>query len=172
MLGNAYDDNGQRGKARDAYNEGLKKFPNAGRLYLELGTTYWMENDYDHAVSLWEKGVEVQPCYPSNYYMTSSKINLDPKKTFIVPFRLVYTLDFLVGLTLPTALDSPTKELNITMLSKVRVSLIDLWFNQKKRDREYPNILLDFQRSLCEQGLLEAYNFWLLSEGNKPEFEQ
>jgi tetratricopeptide (TPR) repeat protein len=232
MLGNAYDDNGQRGEARDAYNEGLKKFPNAGRLYLELGTTYGMENDYDHAVSLWEKGVEVQPDYPSNYYrlanmfastderiwavfygelfmniergsgrtkeiskllfnvykksitlpsdtsrslkldMTSSTINLDPKKTFRVPFRLAYTMEFLVGLVPPTAVDSTRKELTISMLSNARVSFIDFWFNQKKSDREYPNILLDFQRSLYEQGLLEAYNYWLLSEGNKPEFEQ
>jgi tetratricopeptide (TPR) repeat protein len=68
MLGNAYDDNGERSKAREAYESGLKRFPSAGRLYMEYGLTYQAEKDYDKAVALWEKGIEAEPGYSSNYY--------------------------------------------------------------------------------------------------------
>ena len=68
MLGNAYDLNGQRSKARDAYAEGLKKFPAAGRLYMESGLIDLIEKDYNKAVASWEMGIKVQPDYSSNYY--------------------------------------------------------------------------------------------------------
>ena len=68
MLGNAYDMNNERAKAREAYAEGLRRFPNAGRLYMESGITYLAEKSYDTAAALWEKGVQVEPNYPSNYF--------------------------------------------------------------------------------------------------------
>lgn len=46
----------------------MKKFPNSGKLHLELGTMYALIEDYDRAVSYYEKGVYVEPAYSSNYY--------------------------------------------------------------------------------------------------------
>ena len=40
MLGNAYSMGGDKEKAIDAYNRGLEKYPNSGRLYLEIGNVY------------------------------------------------------------------------------------------------------------------------------------
>lgn len=70
MLGNVYDMNGQPKKAIATYNLGLEKFPKSGRLYLELGVMYH-ENDWDKALEFHEKGIEVAPSYPSNYYWAS-----------------------------------------------------------------------------------------------------
>lgn len=66
MLGNIYDIDGKRAEAIKIYNKGLDKFPNSGRLYLELGNVHQV--DLDKALEFYEKGIKVDPTYPSNYY--------------------------------------------------------------------------------------------------------
>lgn len=66
MLGNIYDYDGKRAKAIKIYNKGLEKFPNSGRLYLELGNVH--QNAPEKALEYYEKGIELEPAYPSNYY--------------------------------------------------------------------------------------------------------
>ncbi|MBL0740027.1 tetratricopeptide repeat protein [Chryseolinea lacunae] len=68
LLGNSYDLIEKPEKAFDAYDEGLKKFPNAGMLFLEKGNVYWEKKDYGKALPLYEKGIEMDPAFPSNYY--------------------------------------------------------------------------------------------------------
>lgn len=68
LLGNCYDMMGNSDKAFEAYDEGLKKFPNSGKLYLEKGNVYWGQKNYEKALPLYEKGIEVDPTFPSNYY--------------------------------------------------------------------------------------------------------
>jgi tetratricopeptide (TPR) repeat protein len=50
------------------YDEGLKLFPNSGMIYLEKGNVHWGKQDYIKALSFYEKGIEVDPTFPSNYY--------------------------------------------------------------------------------------------------------
>jgi len=69
MLGNVYDINGNPEKAIETYNVGLQMFPNSGRLYLELGVMHI--SDPGKAIEFHEKGIEVEPSYPSNYYWAS-----------------------------------------------------------------------------------------------------
>ncbi|WP_370895616.1 tetratricopeptide repeat protein [Chryseobacterium gossypii] len=67
LLGNVYDYDGNPDKAIHTYEEGLKKFPNSGRLYLEKGVM----NEHDkplEAIKMYEKGIALDPSYPSNYY--------------------------------------------------------------------------------------------------------
>jgi len=66
LLGNSYDNLEQGDKASITYEEGLKKFPKAGNLYLEMGVLYMMKKDYENALSYYEKGIEVDPSFPSN----------------------------------------------------------------------------------------------------------
>lgn len=66
MLGNAYDMNKQPEKALETYKKGLEKFPESGKLYLELGNMH--QDDWNKALEFYEKGIEVDPTYPSNYY--------------------------------------------------------------------------------------------------------
>jgi tetratricopeptide (TPR) repeat protein len=68
MIGNNYDYLGKPEKAIEAYDAGLKLFPNSGKLYLEKANVYLSKEDYDKAVPLYEKGIEVEPNFPSNYY--------------------------------------------------------------------------------------------------------
>lgn len=68
LLGNVYDYAKNPEKAITTYDEGLQKFPNAGRLYLEKGVIYESQQNYLEAISSYEKGMEVEPMYPSNYY--------------------------------------------------------------------------------------------------------
>ena len=67
-LGNAYDYQGLTDKAIQTYEEGLKKFPQAGGLYLELGNMQRAREDYNAALGYYEKGIEMDPAYSSNYY--------------------------------------------------------------------------------------------------------
>lgn len=68
MLGNTYSVLGNRDKARKTYHRGLKKFPNAGNLYLELGVVERADENYNEALHYWEQGIEADPTHASNYY--------------------------------------------------------------------------------------------------------
>lgn len=68
MEGNTLDYMGKREEAIKAYNEGLKKFPDAGLLYVEQAIISEHEQDYDKAVQLYEKAIEVEPDLASPYY--------------------------------------------------------------------------------------------------------
>ncbi len=49
------------------YKKGLKLFPASGVLYNEYGELLWGKQDYT-AIKQWEKGIEVEPNLPGNYY--------------------------------------------------------------------------------------------------------
>lgn len=67
LLGNNFDYTDKPELAISTYDEGLKKFPKAGRLYLEKGVMYEAEKPIE-AIKIYEKGIEAEPMYPSNYY--------------------------------------------------------------------------------------------------------
>ena len=71
LLGNCYDLLEKSEKAFEAYDEGLKIFPNSGMIYLEKGNVYWGKKEYGKALPFYEKGIEVDPKFPSNYYRAS-----------------------------------------------------------------------------------------------------
>ncbi|WP_299334204.1 tetratricopeptide repeat protein [uncultured Psychroserpens sp.] len=68
MLGNCYSYLGQPKKAIKEYEEGMKRFPNAGNLHLEKGNIFNQEEQYNEAIKNYENGIKVDPMYPSNYY--------------------------------------------------------------------------------------------------------
>jgi tetratricopeptide (TPR) repeat protein len=68
LLGNSYDIIGKSDIAFEKYDQGLKKFPNSGMLFLEKGNVYWGKKEYNKALGYYEKGIEVDPAFPSNYY--------------------------------------------------------------------------------------------------------
>ncbi len=49
------------------YKKGLKKFPDSGPLYNELGELLWAQKDFS-AIKQWEKGIEMDPGFSKNYY--------------------------------------------------------------------------------------------------------
>lgn len=65
MLGNLQDIAGDRTGAIKTYEEGLDKFPNAGRLYFEMGN---VQEDLAYSILYYEAGINADPTYPSNYF--------------------------------------------------------------------------------------------------------
>jgi tetratricopeptide (TPR) repeat protein len=70
ILGLVYKAIEEKKDCEKMYKEGLKRFPNSGVLYNEYGEVLGTENGND-AIKLWEKGIEVDPNYSSNYYNAS-----------------------------------------------------------------------------------------------------
>lgn len=68
MAGNLTDESGSPQKALKIYDEGLKKFPKSGKLFLEKGTVYLIQQKYNEALSYYEQGMKAEPAFPSNYY--------------------------------------------------------------------------------------------------------
>ena len=52
------------------YKAGIKRFPRSGVLYNEYGEMLWARQDYS-AIKQWEKGIEIDPNYSSNYHNAS-----------------------------------------------------------------------------------------------------
>ncbi len=86
LLGNSYDMLGQSKNAIEVYDEGLKKFPNKGNLYLEKGIVYEIQKKYEVAIENYKKGIKAEPKYSSNYYRLAT---LYLKSKDIVP-GLIY----------------------------------------------------------------------------------
>lgn len=68
ILGMVYKAIEERKEAEKMYKVALKKFPNSGVLYNEYGEMLWSKKDFNEAVKLWEKGIEVDPNFSGNYY--------------------------------------------------------------------------------------------------------
>jgi len=70
ILGMAYKAIDKKKQADKMYKQGIKKFPSSGELYNEYGEMLWVKQDPE-AIRFWEKGIEVDPNYSSNYYNAS-----------------------------------------------------------------------------------------------------
>jgi len=67
IVGLVYKAIEERKECEKMYKQGLKRFPNSGVLYNEYGEMLWTKQDYE-AIKWWEKGIEMDPNYSSNYY--------------------------------------------------------------------------------------------------------
>ena len=67
ILGMVYNALEERKECEKMYKQGLKRFPNSGTLYSEYGEMLWSKQNAE-AIKLWEKGIEVDPNYSSNYF--------------------------------------------------------------------------------------------------------
>jgi tetratricopeptide (TPR) repeat protein len=225
LMGNSYDILEKPEKAFEAYDEGLKKFPNAGMLYLEKGNVYWNKKDYENALPFYEKGIEVNPMFASNYFRATkiycnsneevwgmiygeifinlernsdrtyeiSKLlfetykseikftsettaevsfskntiinanDLGEDKKFKLPFALVYEPTLLLAIT-------GEKSIDLNSMNNIRQSFLKNYqtFGHNKTNQ---NVLFDYQNKIAESGNFEAYNYWLLSNGDKENFD-
>lgn len=67
LLGLVYKSIADYKECEKMYKRALKLYPNAGIMYSEYGEIL-AEKDVDNAIKLWEKGIESDPNYSSNYY--------------------------------------------------------------------------------------------------------
>lgn len=220
LLGNAYDYAKNPDKAMSVYEEGLKKFPNAGRLYLEKGVVLESQEKYREAVSNFEKGIKVDPMYSSNYYRaallylnSNNKLagliygeifmNLErkTKRTLKMSTALYETyknnitfkdntakIDFCdITINVDEVNDKEIKlpfcayfgtnfilatvgqsEINLNSLAAIRTAFIKNYFQLDFK--KYPNVLLDYQKTLLDAGFLDTYSHYLFQMGDEVAF--
>lgn len=68
LLGTLYDYKGMTDLSIEKYKEGIVKFPNSGRLYVELGMMHHKSNNVMKALNYYELGILADPMFSSNYY--------------------------------------------------------------------------------------------------------
>jgi len=224
LLGNSYDIIEKPEKAFEVYNSGLKKFPNSGLLYLEKGNVYLDRNQPEEALPFYEKGIEVDPKYPSNYYRATklycnsteeiwgmiygeifmnlernskrtseiSKLLFDTYKSEIkftsettsevsfskntivnasgntkevkLPFSLIYEPTLLISII-------NEKSIDLNSLNSIRTNFL-LNYKKFNHNKTHQNVLFDYQNQILENENLEAYNYWLLSQGDFENFDK
>lgn len=224
LLGNSYDLIDESSKAFEVYDAGLKKFPNSGKLYLEKGNVYWAKKKYEEALPFYEKGIEVDPSYPSNYYRATliycssteeiwgmiygeifmnlernskrtkeiskllfntykNEIKLTSDSTFSVSFCQQMTMNIVPGadpktMKLPFGMIYETnlmmsllfvQQININSLDTIRTVFLTNYFD-KGHNKTHPNALFDYQKKIQKAGHIEAYNHWILMQGDVEGF--
>lgn len=68
ILGLTYKAIAEYKECRKLYKKALLKFPSSGVIYNEYGELLAMDNELNNAIIQWEKGIEVDANYSSNYY--------------------------------------------------------------------------------------------------------
>lgn len=90
LLGNSYDIIGKPDDAIETYKEGLKKFPNSGKLYLEQGIVEYFRKNYDESIRLWEEGVKAEPTFASNYYWLGKIFSYTEERIWSVMYGEIF----------------------------------------------------------------------------------
>lgn len=70
IAGSIYRQSGRPEDAEKMYRKGLKKFPQSGILFNDLGEVQWRLQSKE-AIKNWEKGIEAEPSYSRNYFNAS-----------------------------------------------------------------------------------------------------
>lgn len=68
IAGNIYRAIAEISACERMYRRALKKYPESGPLNAEYGEMLWARKDGAAAVTQWEKGIQLDPSYPGNYY--------------------------------------------------------------------------------------------------------
>ncbi|MFZ4056554.1 MAG: tetratricopeptide repeat protein [Ferruginibacter sp.] len=71
------------------FRKGIKKFPESGAMYNELGELLWAQKDYS-AIKQWEKGIETDPNYPKNYYNACKYYYFTADKTWSILYGEIF----------------------------------------------------------------------------------
>lgn len=89
IAGNNYKELVQLKECEKMYRKGIRRFPNSGALYCELGELLWAQQDYG-AISEWEKGIEADPSFPKNYYHACRHYYLTTDKVWSLFYGEIY----------------------------------------------------------------------------------
>ncbi|HEX9511910.1 MAG TPA: tetratricopeptide repeat protein [Puia sp.] len=71
------------------YKAGIKRFPRSGVLYNEYGEMLWARQEYS-AIKQWEKGIEIDPNYSSNYYNAAKHYFLTYDKVWSIIYGEIF----------------------------------------------------------------------------------
>jgi len=89
IAGNIYLQMGLKEECDKLYRKGIKRFPESGPLYNELGVLLWEQKDYS-AIKQWEKGIEIDPNYSKNYYNACRYYNFTKDITWSILYGEIF----------------------------------------------------------------------------------
>jgi tetratricopeptide (TPR) repeat protein len=92
---------------------------------------------------------------------------LEAKNTHKTDPKFEYDRQVIEPLLSSALLD--TKSFSIDHISKAKSKMIEDYYN-KGIDKNYPNVLIGYQKRLQEARSLDAYNHWIFMHGNQTEF--
>ena len=67
-------------------------------------------------------------------------------------------------------LNSRVKEYNLDSISKIRKEFIKNYF--EKDNKDYPNILFEYQKKMIDNEIFEVYNHYIFQMGATEEFSE
>jgi tetratricopeptide (TPR) repeat protein len=79
-----------------------------------------------------------------------------------MPLPMVYEAAMAVG-------SATEKSIDIDALNRIRTVALTYYVSMDSKS-PLKNLLFDYQRTINEAGHLEAYNYWILSQGDKEKF--
>lgn len=126
IAGNIYYQLGEPKDCEKTYRRGLKKFPNSGLLYNELGELLWAQRNYD-AIKQWEKGIETDPNYSKNYYNASKYYYFTTDKVW----SIVYGETFINM----EPLSIRTPEIKSILLESYKKLFTDMDYSKENKDK-------------------------------------
>ncbi len=104
-------------------------------------------------------------------FSRQNEIRMTSDSLIVMPFGTgIY--ETVLGLSFPMDADS----VNMASLNRMRCNFVDNYFSAMDELRgkvsgipDTPNVLLDYQRRVARAGHMEAYNYWILMEGNPDD---
>ena len=90
IAGNVYRKLEEIKDAEKMYKKALKKFPNSGPLYNEFGELLQAKQDFPAAIKSWEKGIEMDPSYPGNYFNAASYYSNTNNKIWTIIYGEIF----------------------------------------------------------------------------------
>ncbi|MEP7250825.1 MAG: tetratricopeptide repeat protein [Ginsengibacter sp.] len=89
IAGNIYRALGQIKEVEKLYKKAIKVYPESGPIYNDYGEFLWSKQDYG-AIKIWEKGIEKDPSYGTNYYNASKYYFLTTDKIWCVVYGEIF----------------------------------------------------------------------------------
>lgn len=90
IAGNIYKQLDQEKECDKLFRKGLKKFPQSGPLYNELGEYLFTQKDEAGAITQWEAGIEIDPNFSKNYYNAAKYYNLNEEYIWSILYGEIF----------------------------------------------------------------------------------
>lgn len=127
------------------YRKGIKKLPNSGILYNDLGQLLWTQQDYS-AIKQWEKGIEMDPGFATNYFNASKYYYFTADKVWSVIYGEIFlNID-------PLSANSP--EIKNILLEGYKKLFADADLEKNNTDKN--SFTIAFLKSMNKQSSLAA----------------
>ena len=190
---------GEEKRAVKTLDEGIRKFPAAGNLYMEGGLYRVSKKDTANAILLFDKGIAKDPGFPPNYYHAARMrlqrpygdawklyaeifCNMEPNsyRCREMSRRLFYaergyqqyfnTMDSAVQQQLTTIKNSRNLSVLDTLCQDLLLRKNDIQINYNNMNTNLLLLLAEYREKLAKAGHEEAYLYWLYKFADNTGF--